>query len=71
MAKKAREKGENGLKLGSASSQAAVPFLVEKEAVDPGLAILFASSVSLSTLLSLWIQSESDRVAKIFKGRTC
>ena len=71
MAKKAREKGENGLKLGSASSQAAIPILVEKEAVDPSLAILFASSVGLSALLSLWIQSGSDGVAKIYKGWTC
>jgi hypothetical protein len=54
MAKKAREKGENCLKLGSADGgQAAVPFLREKEAVDPGLAMLFASIVSYLALLTL------------------
>lgn len=46
MAKKNREKGESGLKLGKADSQALLPFLAQKEAVDPSLAKLFASSVS-------------------------
>lgn len=71
MAKKARQEVENDLKLGSANSQAALPFLIEKEAVDPSLAILFASSVSLLPLPLLWIQLESVCLAKIYKGGTC
>jgi nucleolar protein 12 len=47
MAKKAREKVEKGLKSGHADGQAAISFLTEKEAMDPSLAILFASSVSI------------------------
>jgi len=52
MAKKAREKGENGLKSGTADGQAALSFLTEKAALDPSLESLFASSVSYMALLA-------------------
>jgi hypothetical protein len=71
MAKKAQEKGEKGVESGSADDQAAIPFLTEREAVDPSLAILFASSVSYLALLALWTHSQSYDLAKIYKGRTC
>jgi hypothetical protein len=71
MAKKARGKGEKGLKSGTAGGQAAVPFLTEKVAVDPSLAILFASSVSYIALLEFWTHSASYHLAKIYKGWTC
>lgn len=59
MAKKPRGKGENSLKSGTPDGQAAVSFLTEKAAVDPALAILFASSVSYIALLAFRNHLES------------
>jgi hypothetical protein len=52
MAKRRREEGEKGLRSGNPDVQATVPFLAKKAAVDPALAILFASSVSYVALLA-------------------
>jgi hypothetical protein len=71
MAEKAREKVEKGVKSGHADGQAAISFLTEKEAVDPSLAILFASSVSYLALLAVRTHSAGYHRAKIYKGRTC
>jgi hypothetical protein len=59
MAKKPREKGENSLKSGTPHGQAAASFLTKKAAVDPALAILFASSVSNIALLAFRNHLES------------
>jgi hypothetical protein len=45
MGKKSRAVGEEASSLTTAKSHAAMPFLVEEKAVDPSLALLFASSV--------------------------
>jgi hypothetical protein len=71
MAEKPQQKGENGLKPGTPDGQAAVPFLPEKAAVDPGLAILFASSVSYIALLAFRTHLGTSGLAKIYEGRSC
>jgi hypothetical protein len=46
MAKKNRDKSEISSKVTEGQALSQQPFALEKEAVDPSLALLFASSVS-------------------------
>jgi hypothetical protein len=69
MVKKTRQSYENGLKPGNNIGSATEPFIVAKDAVDPNLAILFASSVSLPALI-LQVQPTMHLTAEICEGRT-